>query len=178
MQASQGSPRLLPRWQPIGHDPRLVACHNTCLRPPSTCSGQRWSDMNVLNNERLKKWRYIFWETCGGACSVTVLTIRTHKRFGVCKSVRVHLACGTSVDGLLIEVSLEGLRVSNLTACDLDVEELVRVEIEGWQDFSARVRWRSHRIVGVRLEPPLHSRELANLLDFCRSSPLNEAKRA
>lgn len=49
---------------------------------------------------------------------MTVLLIRAHKRFGVCRGIQLRRDDGRMVTGLLIEVSLEGvaLATSNLTS--------------------------------------------------------------
>jgi hypothetical protein len=110
---------------------------------------------------------------------VTVLTIRAHKRFAVCCKVRLCSRTGIVADGLLIEVSLEGCRISNVAPRAFAAEDIVDVEIEGFTTFGAHVRWQHDKIVGLRLTRPFHCNELINLVNFCRSeSEVQEAARA
>jgi len=82
-------------------------------------------------------------------------------------------------DGLLIEMSLEGCRVSNVISHKFAAEDVIDVEIDGLTSFSARVRWQHDKIVGLRLLQPFHSGELAGLVTFCRNeTEVREAARA
>ena len=110
---------------------------------------------------------------------MTVLTIRAHKRFGVCQAIRLHCECDGVVDGLLIEVSLEGCRISNINSDRFAIDDVVTVEIGGWKTIDACVRWQHDGMIGLRMMQPLHNGELIELLNLCRgTSEVNAAKRA
>ena len=110
---------------------------------------------------------------------MVVLTIRAHKRFAVCCEVKLRSSTGLVVDGLLIEMSLEGCRVSNVVSHKFSAEDLIDVEIDGQTSLSARVRWQHDKILGLRLMQPFQCGELASLLNYCRGeTELKEAARA
>lgn len=110
---------------------------------------------------------------------MTVLTIRAHKRFGVCRGIKLHCNRDKAVDGLLIEVSLEGCRISNVNSDLFAVDDCVDVAIKGWKRIGGCVRWQHDGMIGLRLTQPLHAGELVELLNFCRGEPeLKEARRA
>ena len=110
---------------------------------------------------------------------MTVLTIQAHKRFGVCRAIKLHSNRDHAVDGLLIEVSLEGCRISNVNSDLFAFDDCVEVEIAGWKRIGGCVRWQRTGMIGLRLMQPLHAGELVELLNFCRDeSELKEAKRA
>jgi len=110
---------------------------------------------------------------------MTVLVIRAHKRFGVCRSVKVHSEGDEVVDGLLIEVSLEGCRISNIDSDSYATEDVVEIEIADRTSLSGQVRWHHDGMIGLRLMQPLHNGELADLVQFCRGeSEVHVAQRA
>ena len=111
--------------------------------------------------------------------NMAVLIIRAHKRFAACRAVRIHGEGGGACEGLLIELSQEGCRISNVDLEEARVDTKVRIDIEGWHSLDAQVRWRRDRIIGFRLLRPLHTAELAELLTFCRQpTPVGIARRA
>ncbi len=91
----------------------------------------------------------------------------------------MHCKCGRVVDGLLIEVSLEGCRISNVNSDMFAFDDCVDVEISGWKSFGACVRWQHDGMIGLRLMQPLHNGELIELVNLCRGgSELTTVKRA
>ena len=102
---------------------------------------------------------------------MTVLIIRAHKRFGVCRKVTLRGRDNRVAHGLLIEMSQEGCRISNVSSEAFAFEEQVTVEVDGWEPFCGRVRWHHGGIVGLRLTEALHRGELAQFIDFCRAVP-------
>lgn len=99
---------------------------------------------------------------------MTVLRIRSHKRFGVCHKVQLSSSDHRSSGGLLIEVSLEGFRISNVDSSAIAVDDLVRVDIDGETSLKGQIRWLHDNIAGLRLQPPLHASELDRLIRICR----------
>ena len=100
---------------------------------------------------------------------MTVLTIRSHKRYATRQKVQLSTAGERPVEGLLIELSAEGYRISNLgSATCFTVGQDVTVEL-GEESYTGRIRWTHDGIAGVRLDPPLHSYQIAELLEQGRA---------
>ena len=106
---------------------------------------------------------------------MTVLTIRAHKRYAVRQPVRLTQADG-SAQGLLIELSSEGLRISNLGRAALAVGEAVSVEVDDLR-LSGRIRWAHDGIAGVRLDTALYSHQLGDLIARGRGEPAEDVRR-
>lgn len=94
---------------------------------------------------------------------MTVLTIRAHKRYAVRQTVRLCKPGGQPATGLMIELSSEGCRISNLGRRDYCVGEAVAVDF-GDRRLAGRIRWAHDGIAGVRLDTALFSNELADLI--------------
>lgn len=105
-----------------------------------------------------------------------VLTIRAHKRFGVCRAIRLRRSCAEPLEGLLIELSLEGCRISSINSDLFALDDRVTVEVEG-RPFDACVRWHQDGMLGLRLTQPLRHAELAELIQICRVDPVPMATR-
>jgi hypothetical protein len=99
---------------------------------------------------------------------MTVLTIRSHKRYATRQHVRLRSGRSKAIDGLLIELSAEGIRISNLHGAQFDIGQQVTVAI-GDDDYHGRIRWAHDGIAGVRLDRALHCREIAGLLEQGRA---------
>jgi hypothetical protein len=108
---------------------------------------------------------------------MTVLTIRTNKRYAVRQPVRLGKPGENSISGLMIELSSEGCRISNLGRPGFAIGESVTVEIEERQ-FHGRIRWAHDGIAGVRLDPALYSNQLGELIALGRGEcPAAEVRR-
>jgi hypothetical protein len=94
---------------------------------------------------------------------MTVLTIRAHKRYAVRQPVRLGKPGVPPAKGLLIELSSEGFRISNLGRCDYAIGEAVTVEL-GELSLGGRIRWAHDGIAGVRLEHPLYPSQIGELI--------------
>jgi hypothetical protein len=94
---------------------------------------------------------------------MAVLTIRAHRRYAVRQPVQLGRSCGEAARGLLIELSSEGCRISNLACRDYAIGEEVTVE---FGDFSlcGRIRWAHDGIAGVRLDQALFPSQLGELV--------------
>jgi hypothetical protein len=111
-------------------------------------------------------------------CWVSLLIIRSSKRFAVRQSISLVLPCGTEQDGLLVEVSLSGCRISaagsnsgsSIAAGLPGVDDSVTVRIDGFDDMPARVRWSGEGVLGLRLNRPLHKATLERIIGHCRES--------
>lgn len=101
---------------------------------------------------------------------VTVFTIRAHKRFAVCRKVRLGKVKRRGIDGLLIELSLDGCRISHGGSPDsFALEDLVVLRIDGVAPIEARVRWSREGTVGLLFARPLHNAGLEDLIRLCRT---------
>lgn len=94
---------------------------------------------------------------------MTVLTIRAHRRYAVRQPVRLGKPDGDRARGLLIELSSEGCRISNLDRRDYAIGEEVTVEL-GELSLGGRIRWAHDGIAGVRLDQALYPNELGELI--------------
>jgi hypothetical protein len=98
---------------------------------------------------------------------MTVLTIRAHKRYAVRQPVLLGKPGAKPVGGLMIELSSEGVRISNLGRPGFEIGESVTVEIED-RKFHGRIRWCHNGIAGVRLDTALYSNQLGELVALGR----------
>lgn len=104
---------------------------------------------------------------------MSVLVIRAHKRFAVCRRARLRKPGRRFEEGLLIELSLDGCRVSNLSGVAFALDQQVVLRIDGAQPLDARVRWLgAGGTAGLRFLRPLHVPALDQLIRLCRSAPL------
>ena len=100
---------------------------------------------------------------------MTVLTIRACKRYATRQKVRLRSEREQAIEGLLIELSAEGCRISNLGCTTFDTGQSVTLAI-GDDEYHGRIRWSREGIAGVRLDPALHYHEVAGLLEAGRNS--------
>jgi hypothetical protein len=101
---------------------------------------------------------------------VSVLTIRAHKRFAVCSKVRLRKG-RRGIDGLLIELSLDGCRISHAQAATgFTLDDSLTLHLEGTAPIEARVRWLREGAIGLRFERPLHIAGLEQLILLCRGA--------
>src|SRR5438067_1001759 len=98
---------------------------------------------------------------------MTVLTIRSCKRYAVRHSVMVSCADGLPTSGLLIEVSQEGCRISNLGQTPFRTGDRVAVRLDETY-LGGHVRWAADGVVGVRFSEALFAGQLNELLTQSR----------
>jgi PilZ domain len=103
-----------------------------------------------------------------------ILVIRKHKRFAVRRRAQLGCAGRKLLDALLIELSLEGCRISAVTASKpprkpYSIDQLVSIGIDGFDSRKAHVRWENDGTIGLRFAQPLHNAELDLLIRTCRS---------
>ena len=94
---------------------------------------------------------------------MAVLTIRAHRRYAVRQPVRLGKPGGEPAKGLMIELSSEGCRISNLGRCDYAIGEPVTLEL-GELSLGGRIRWAHDGIAGVRLDEALYPNQLGELV--------------
>ncbi len=93
---------------------------------------------------------------------MTILTIRSGKRYAVRRSIGV--SDGTiEARGLLIELAQEGCRVSNLEVERFTTGDAVVLNFED-RSMGGVVRWTSAGVIGVRFEDPLFTHQLNDLI--------------
>lgn len=95
-------------------------------------------------------------------------TLRAHRRYAhnlpveLCGTDRAS-ATGTS-DGLLIEISLESARISQLHANPYQPGDVVMVQTPCGKQREARISWTRAGLAGVKFERALHLQELGDWL--------------
>ncbi|MDD3799681.1 MAG: PilZ domain-containing protein [Novosphingobium sp.] len=104
---------------------------------------------------------------------MTVLYIRAHKRFAVRRMVRITGTAGDIASGLLIELSLQGCRISNLGRTAFEIGQRVALEIDGYEPVSGAVRWAHDGLAGLRFDRSLHAGTLDRMIHSCRDKDLS-----
>ncbi len=94
---------------------------------------------------------------------MTVLTIRSHRRYALRQPVLLGKPGRRAAEGLLIELSAEGCRISNLARGEFVTGETVTVELDDLR-LDGRVRWAHDGVAGIRLEQPLFSSQLGEIV--------------
>ena len=94
--------------------------------------------------------------------------IRKHQRFAVRQTVRLQWADSRPRPGLLVELSLDGCRLSIPGSGVLAANQAVTLRIDSMTSRKAQVRWADNGLVGLRFDRPLHTAELEALLLSCR----------
>jgi hypothetical protein len=100
---------------------------------------------------------------------MTILTIRAGKRYAVCQCVSVRGAGRASTRGLLIEVSQQGCRVSNLGAVSFEMGESVIVEVDAIT-LAGHIRWTGQGVLGIRFTDALFHQQLSELIARTRGT--------
>lgn len=101
---------------------------------------------------------------------MSVLVIRAHKRFAVCRKARLRKPGRRFEDALLIELSLDGCRLSKLGPHAFTLDQTVMLRIDGALDpLEGRIRWLgADGMVGLRFLRPLQAAALDRLIRCCR----------
>lgn len=104
---------------------------------------------------------------------MSVLTIRSHKRFAVRRPISLHGEDSTRRGGLMIELSSEGCRISNAESGAFVVDQPVTLDL-GDERLDGRVRWAHDGFVGIKFARALRSVELGELLEASRAPASEE----
>ncbi|KLE35727.1 PilZ domain-containing protein [Aurantiacibacter luteus] len=99
---------------------------------------------------------------------MSVLTIRAHRRYALRMPARLKGEGRKSAPCLLIELSQQGARLSNLDQVDFRPGDSVRLLTECGTELECTIRWAHDGRAGVRLEQSLHAPELSAMLDTYR----------
>ena len=74
-------------------------------------------------------------------------------------------------DGLLIELSLDGCRISSVQAASrFALGDRLSLRLDGTSPIDAHVRWVREGAVGLRFDRPLHIAGLEQLILLCRGA--------
>lgn len=104
---------------------------------------------------------------------MNVRAIRLHQRFAMRRRVLALRGRGRPVEGLLVELSLHGCRVSGLGRHRFELGGTISVTMPGFDPMAGEVRWLRDGTVGLRFLSPLGSVELAAMIAAARA-PLPE----
>ena len=100
---------------------------------------------------------------------MTVLTIRSHKRYAMRMPVTLQRRGEKALRGLLIELSQQGARISNLGAAPYEEGDSVTLEMRGGRSIHSTVRWVRDGVAGLRLNTSLHIPEMSDIISDDRS---------
>jgi len=110
----------------------------------------------------------------GVPLKMTVYTINPQRRFAVRQVVNLRKSEGRAARGLLIELSSEGCRISNLKRGEHATGDAVTVEM-GEVTLPGVIRWAHDGVAGVKLSTALFSNQLTELVAIGRGE--NEVAR-
>lgn len=99
---------------------------------------------------------------------MSILIIRQHARYGVCREAQLARPERRTVGGLLIELSLQGCRLGNIDERRFSLDETVTLKIPDFDDFEGQVRWVGNGVIGLRFRSPLRAPALERLIRACR----------
>jgi hypothetical protein len=106
---------------------------------------------------------------------VSVLAIRSHKRFAVRRPVSLHGEDSKLRGCLMIELSSEGCRISNAGSGAFMADQPVTLDL-GDERLDGRIRWAHDGFVGVKFARALRSGELGELLEASRAPLVDERR--
>jgi hypothetical protein len=118
---------------------------------------------------------------------MTVTSFRPHRRFAVRQTVRISHAASANTacaEGLLIELSIRGCRISNIDPSPFANGDAVYLEIEGFSPIHGSVRMADKGVLCLTFATPLYTPALDDLINQCRAPqpapvwPMNRSMRA
>ncbi|WP_126172759.1 PilZ domain-containing protein [Altericroceibacterium xinjiangense] len=99
---------------------------------------------------------------------MSILSSRAQKRYAVRTVVRVRPDQGTPIEGLMIELSSEAARISNLGQTRFSAGQLVAVELGTGEKLPGSIRWANGGIAGIKFDRPLHIPHLNGMIGALR----------
>ena len=108
---------------------------------------------------------------------MSVLVIRTNKRFAVRRPVTLRAAAEKFLGGLMIELSSEGCRISNAESGAFMIDQQVTLDLGEDERLDGRIRWAHDGFVGVKFARALRLGELGELLEASRAPAVSEERR-
>ena len=100
---------------------------------------------------------------------MSVLTIRAHRRYALRMPARLKGEGRKPAPCLLIELSQQGARLSNIDALRFQPGDSVKLVTECGKELECTIRWAHDGRAGVRLDQSLHAPELSEMLTLNRS---------
>lgn len=107
----------------------------------------------------------------GGVRIVSVLVIRSNKRFAVRRPITLREASGGKRGGLMIELSSEGCRISGVNSLAYTIDQQVTLEFDDGERVPGKVRWAHDGFVGLKFDSALRCSELGAMLEASRMAP-------
>ncbi|MBH5322391.1 PilZ domain-containing protein [Aurantiacibacter sediminis] len=107
---------------------------------------------------------------------MAVLTIRAHQRFAVRSPSKMKRTGARTLECLLIELSQDGARVSNLGDAQFEIDDEVTLTTGDGHSFPAIIRWSRKGCAGLRLTRPLYQAELLEIITAARGEEPAQAK--
>lgn len=101
---------------------------------------------------------------------VSVLVIRSHKRFAVRRPISLREEDGGKRGGLMIELSGEGCRISGIDSLRYTIDQTVTLDL-GDEQRAGRVRWAHDGFVGIKFASALRPAELNQMIEASRMAP-------
>lgn len=101
---------------------------------------------------------------------MAVHSLRTHYRYAVRAATKLTAKGRKPQSCLVIELSSDGARLSNLSECCLEEGDDVTLEMPGSKGLQAIVRWAHDGVAGLRFASPLSTTSLSKMVDACRSA--------
>ena len=101
---------------------------------------------------------------------MSVLTIRSYRRYALRLPIQFRKEGRKPGSGLLIELSQQGARISNLSGQPYRMGDEVTIATDCGQELGGVVRWSHDGIAGIRLTRSLHLPELNAMLDANRKT--------
>ena len=98
----------------------------------------------------------------------------TRRRYAMRMPVKLEHEARSGMEGLLIELSQECARVSQLERDACAAGDVIVIETPGGHRHEATVRYAHSGVAGIRFEPALHMPELRDLLDSGRPEPVED----
>ncbi|GAA5051122.1 hypothetical protein GCM10023208_10670 [Erythrobacter westpacificensis] len=99
---------------------------------------------------------------------MSVLTIRAYKRYATRLPVRLRRDGRKAAKGLLIELSQQGARISNLGRTRYEAGDQIVIVASAEIEIEGTIRWAHDGLAGVRLDRSLHLPEMRDLLELNR----------
>ncbi len=99
---------------------------------------------------------------------MSVLTIRAYKRYATRLPVKLRREGRKTASGLLIELSQQGARLSNLSRGKYEVGDKIVIVAPTELEIEGTIRWAHDGLAGIRLERSLHLPEMRDLLELNR----------
>ena len=97
---------------------------------------------------------------------MTVLTIRSSRRYAMRLPVWLRTGKARSVAALLIEISQDGARISNLGRKCYEPGEPVTLLVAKGHELEGVIRWAHDGLAGMRFDTALNLAGLSGILDL------------